>query len=228
MLLNAVRAVIFDVGNTLAMPDWQRISAIVTQHCDLKLDEQDLHARFCSVLREADGDRDFLSALAGKTIQTGWHFRRVYEELGLDKSQLDCLARELDHAHLARHLWSKLNGDAVPVLKKLRRQGMRLAAISNSEDGRVEELLILIGLTQYLDLYVDSYLIGFTKPDPRIFLRTVEKLGVEPREAVYVGDSFTQDVIGAREAGLLPILFDPHDLHTKVNAIRIHSLQELI
>ena len=50
---------------------------------------------------------------------------------------------------------------------------------------------------------------GVEKPDPRIFRIALERAGVAATEAVYVGDLYSIDVVGARAAGLSAILMDP-------------------
>ncbi|MFN2455462.1 MAG: HAD family hydrolase [Pyrinomonadaceae bacterium] len=230
-LLEHTHAVIFDVGNTLTRPDWRRIAEIADRDFALRCDETALHNSLCKILSEADGNEEFLRSLARKLIPANWHFRRVYTDLGLTESQLAHFSDALDAAHRERHLWTTLNDEAIPVLEELKRREMPLAVISNSEDGRVTELLHTIGIQHYFDLCIDSHLIEYAKPDPRIFLHAVKQLNVAPDEAVYVGDSYTQDITGAHDAGLRAILYDPLGLHTQSNNhffLRIRSLLELI
>jgi FMN phosphatase YigB (HAD superfamily) len=68
-------------------------------------------------------------------------------------------------------------------------------------------------LAQYFDVLIDSKLVGFEKPDPRIFQPALAGLGVAPEEALYVGDLYEVDVIGARRAGMAAVLLDPGGLH---------------
>ncbi len=227
-LLKGITAVIFDVGNTLTCPDWQRITAQTEKRFALCPDETSLQHSLCKVLREADGDADFLRTLAQKGIAANWHFRRVYVDQGLDESQLAQLSDALDALHRERHLWTALNEEAIHVLEELKRRGLRLAVISNSEDGRVAELLRALDIFHRFDLCVDSHLVEYAKPDARIFLDTVHQLNVEPQQAIYVGDSYTQDILGASEAGLRAVLYDPLDLQPEANVLRIKTLQELV
>jgi putative hydrolase of the HAD superfamily len=73
----------------------------------------------------------------------------------------------------------------------------------------VARLLEALGLAGWLDAVVDSGVVGFEKPDPRIFRHAAAALGVEPAEAVHVGDLYSVDVVGARAAGARAILLDP-------------------
>ena len=62
-------------------------------------------------------------------------------------------------------------------------------------------------------MVVDSRLAGFEKPDPRIFLPALDALQVAPAEALYVGDLYEVDVVGARRAGMAAVLLDPAGLN---------------
>jgi putative hydrolase of the HAD superfamily len=225
--LNNIRAVIFDVGNTLTSPDWERIHTVSRKFINTPFDAEDLQGRIAAILLRADNDKTFLKNLAGKSVRTGWHFRELYEQLGLNESQLDEMTAALDKLHSERHLWTRLNEDVVGVFKQLKDRGLRIGVISNSEDGRVESLLEAMEFIPHLDVYLDSYVVGFTKPDPQIFLEAIKILNVAPEEAVFIGDSYTQDIIGARAAGLKAILFDPLNLHSDKDVERIRSLKEI-
>ena len=83
-----------------------------------------------------------------------------------------------------------------------------MGVISNS-NGTVRALLGALGLARHLDFVVDSFEVGVEKPDARIFALALGRAGVEPPEAVYVGDLYSVDVRGARAAGLQGILLDP-------------------
>ncbi|MBI2459959.1 MAG: HAD-IA family hydrolase [Candidatus Rokubacteria bacterium] len=105
-------------------------------------------------------------------------------------------------------LWTVPAPGARPVLEALAGRGLRLAVVSNS-NGSVEAILREVGLLGYLDAVVDSAVVGVEKPDPRIFRRATGALGVEPEEAVHIGDLYSVDVLGARAAGCRAILLDP-------------------
>lgn len=112
-----------------------------------------------------------------------------------------CLAR----MHAERHLWCSIRGRTREALERLRSAGLRLGVVSNS-DGRVAEALRAAGLSDYFDVVIDSSLVGVEKPDPRIFQAALDALAVRPEESLYVGDLYEVDVIGARAAGIEPVL----------------------
>lgn len=224
-LLEKPRAVIFDVGNTLALPDWPRVMSVSGRAAALRVGADELRRRMCEVLIEADRTTDFLGD--SQPLRPGWEFRRLFRGLGLDDSEVEELASSLAAEHERKHLWCVLNQDAAPVLEGLKGEGIRLAAISNSPDGSVENMVRALGVEGYLEFALDSHRVGYSKPDPRIFAEAVGRLGVEPREAVYVGDSYSQDVAGARGAGLNGVLYDPLNLQPGPEVVRIRSLREL-
>ena len=83
------------------------------------------------------------------------------------------------------------------------------------------------GLAPHLETIVDSHLEGVEKPDPEIFRRALERLGVPAARTVYVGDIFAIDVLGARAAGLAAILIDETGGYADVECPRIAALAEL-
>jgi putative hydrolase of the HAD superfamily len=92
---------------------------------------------------------------------------------------------------------------SVGVLTALR-QRFTLGVISNFY-GNVTTLCQECGLATLCDVIIDSAQVGVSKPEQRIFTLALEQLGRTPQTAVYVGDSFERDMLGARAAGLRTI-----------------------
>ena len=114
------------------------------------------------------------------------------------------------------------------MVDELKRAGLRLAVISNTEDGRLRDSLEAAGLGGRFDLTVDSHLVGCRKPDAAIFRLALEQLGVEAGEAAFVGDSYAHDALAAHAVGMRAILLDPLDLHPESVCPRIRTLVELL
>ena len=114
-----------------------------------------------------------------------------------------------------------LYDDVLPTVKALKQRGLILGLISNFYLGRA-------GLDPYLDFVVTAKEAGAGKPEPPIFRLALERAGVNASEAVYVGDQYNTDVVGARGVGITPILIDRYDLLPEVSDCpRIHSLTEV-
>ena len=110
-------------------------------------------------------------------------------------------------------LWTRVLPGVERALGDLVELGVKLAVVSNS-DGSAERSIAEAGLRPYFDLVVDSEIVGFEKPDPRIFTHAIERLGCDPARTLHVGDMYFADVVGARNAGLRAVLLDPwNDWH---------------
>ncbi len=116
--------------------------------------------------------------------------------------------------------------EARQALQTLREQGLWVGVLSNW-DSRLEVILEGNGLTPFVHDVVISSQVGYRKPHPEIFRIACARAGVHPEEAVHVGDSWSDDVEGARAANLNPILLCRYngDLPEGVTAVR--SLSEL-
>ncbi len=89
-----------------------------------------------------------------------------------------------------------------PMLEGFRREGLLLGLITNGQHALQYKKLTLTGLRYVFDEIVVSGDVGVEKPDREIFEIACEKLGIETREAVYVGDNRKNDVDGAAGAGM--------------------------
>ena len=83
------------------------------------------------------------------------------------------------------------------------------------------------GLSEYLEFVIDSSLVGVEKPHPEIFEMALERSGIKPDEAVYVGDTYPTDIGGAELAGLHGILIDWVGAYPDATCPRIKTLSEL-
>jgi putative hydrolase of the HAD superfamily len=105
-------------------------------------------------------------------------------------------------------LWTGVEPEARAALALARQAGLRTAVVSNS-NGSVRAILEAVGLARHLDVVIDSSEVGVEKPDPRIFAIALDRAGLAPADAAYVGDLYSVDVLGARAAGLQAVLLDP-------------------
>lgn len=109
-----------------------------------------------------------------------------------------------------RHENFTLYEDAPPVLAELRRHDLRIGLVSNGQRDLDE-------FTRHHSLDVDTVIgskaHGRTKPHPSIFVAALHALGVAPDEAAMVGDSYEDDIEGARSLGMRAILLDRDGIH---------------
>lgn len=122
----------------------------------------------------------------------------------------------------------QLFDDVIPVLTALKKSGRRLAIISNF-DSRLIEVLDQLGIDRFFDGVHLSSRIGSAKPDRRIFLEALRIHGIEPGQALHLGDSLREDVEGASAAGLRAVWLDRGgSFPDNPPAIRITRLEQLI
>jgi putative hydrolase of the HAD superfamily len=139
------------------------------------------------------------------------------DAVGTRACAADMVARWEDHANF------DLYDDAIPVLEALRRHGLRLGLISNGQRD-LEEFARHHGLD--VDVAVGSKSHGRTKPHASIFEAALSALGVAAAETVMVGDSYEDDIEGARALGMRAILLD-RDARYSDEEDRISSLSSL-
>ncbi len=202
-----LRAVFFDAGGTLVHPDYGRVAAALRRTVGrAPTPEALVRAEYAGrAAVEAAMERDH-----GLTDGARWHlhFAGALGSLGFSREELERGAPEIRAEHARANLWSVVQAGAAEGLAALRRRGLIVGCISNS-DGTVGALLDRVGLGSALDFVVDSGVVGVEKPDPRIFRIALERAGVAASEAMHVGDLFAVDVVGARRAGIEPVLLDP-------------------
>ena len=116
--------------------------------------------------------------------------------------------------------------EAQSVLVHLKQAGLRLGVVSNREQPFVEEL-VHIGLDSYFEFSLAAGEVQSYKPEPAIFEAALKRIDSAAQETVYVGDNYFADVVGARNAGLRPVLYDPQGVFPEADSATIKSFDEL-
>jgi FMN phosphatase YigB (HAD superfamily) len=113
------------------------------------------------------------------------------------------------------------------VIPQLRRSGFTLGVVSNRDNPYQEEINSL-GMGGYFHFSLAGGEVKSWKPDPEIFAHAVKLAGSSPEQTLYIGDNYFADVVGARRAGLRPVLYDPKGLFHEPGCPVISSFDELI
>ena len=117
--------------------------------------------------------------------------------------------------------------DVLSTLEALKQQKLILGLLTNATKDTIS-VHHKLGLEPYLNFVVTSEEVGADKPKLPIFRTALDRAGVNASEATYIGDQYEIDVVGARGAGITPILIDRYDIHPDISDCpRIHSLTEL-
>jgi REG-2-like HAD superfamily hydrolase len=117
--------------------------------------------------------------------------------------------------------------DSVQALESLKKLGCLVGVIANAESS-LPSALDNAGLSQFIDTVTTSEEAGSEKPDPAIFLKAMDKSGLEPKRCVHVGDVPEIDILGARNAGIAPVWLDRNRLARRIGEIpKVETLAEL-
>jgi putative hydrolase of the HAD superfamily len=153
-----------------------------------------------------------------------------YERILLREARIeadDRLVLELVGKMRRFNLHQVLFEDVLPALNEVRKRGLITGLISNV-DQDITSLLDNLGLTPWLQVVVTSLNSGVNKPSPEIFQEAARRAGIQPHEAIYVGDQYQIDVVGANQAGMKGILLDRADYFNDLcDCPRLQNLGQL-
>jgi len=208
--------IFFDVGGTLIFPDLERLMAPLISR-GVRPSEQELwvadraakhiHTRQSD---DAPGNRNH------------WYvyFSSLLEQVG----HLDLLEQLSTRAGDSSY-WTVAAPEAKATLEWLAER-YRLAVISNA-DGRIREVLDRVGMAGYFESIIDSGVVGFEKPDRRIFEAALRAMKVSPNESLYIGDIYGIDYVGATGAGMKAVVIDFPGVYRGMEFPRVESHIEL-
>ena len=128
--------------------------------------------------------------------------------------------------HLTPEPVDCIEEDVLPTFDFLRQVGLKVAIVSNRSEP-FHERVVELGLSQHVDLILAAGEVGWYKPDPRILQHAAGELGQDPERVMYIGDNFHADILGAGAAGMIPVLYDPRDLYSDADCVRIRAVGEL-
>ncbi len=227
-----IKAVFFDLHNTLTCYDPPR----EVTHSRM-LAEFGIEASPEALLRPVMTADDFLYreharySLAKRSQEEKMALYAQYHGIILKEAGIEA-SPELINAILKKWMSVDLKmvlfDDVAPTLTQLKGRGQILGLISN-EDRDITPLCEELGLFAWLQVVVTSKETGFSKPRPEIFQAAAKKALVEPSEAIYVGDQYQFDVVGANDAGMRGILLDRRGFFEDItDCPRIRSLSQVM
>jgi putative hydrolase of the HAD superfamily len=208
----STRAVLFDLGNTLVSyyraDEFPRVLRRCLESCLAELtsattaeQDEELFELALALNKEASDHR--VCPLAERLITLFPEYQN--EPLALARLSTAFLRPIFATA--------RLDPDAIPVLEALRARGQALAIVSNTPWGSAaapwRDELNRHGLLDAVDATVFCVDAGFRKPHPAPIRRALEALNVSSGDAIFVGDDVRWDVLGARAAGVCPLLLMP-------------------
>ncbi|KAJ4756215.1 Haloacid dehalogenase-like hydrolase domain-containing protein 3 [Rhynchospora pubera] len=189
------RALLVDAVGTLVVPaqPMAQIYKTIGEKYGVSYSENEILTRYRwayeqpwgrSRLRYVDDGRPFWQHIV--SASTGCSDAKYFEELY--------------HYYTTEKAWRLCDPDAEKVFSALRKAGVKIAVVSNF-DTRLRPVLQALNCDHWFDAIAVSAEVAAEKPNPMIFLKACDFLGVKPEEAVHVGDDRRNDLWGARDAG---------------------------
>lgn len=153
--------------------------------------------------------------------------RRHLQAFECSPTLVEAIAAEV-YSDLREHYHpeNRLIAGATETLQQLQQAGYRLGVITNRITS-CHSVMEEVGLLQFFEIVVTAGEAGSSKPQAAIFEYALEQINLRPEQALYVGDNYYADIIGARNAGILPILLDMEQIFEEIDCRVIHSLSEL-
>lgn len=230
---NGIKAIFFDLDGTLrhSVPSGADVFTNYVMTLGLQVDNE---ARLRAIRWEhlywaSSVDlRDDLLAHSGAT-ENFWieYSRRRLVALGAAPERAVEFA-----ASVSKHMGESYKPESVVpedvrrVLPQLKQAGYLLGVISN-RDKPFKELLHDHGIGEFFEFSLAAGEVNTFKPEPGVFEHALREMDLSPQEVVYVGDNYYADVVGARRAGLWPVLYDPLGVFPDPDCTTIKSFDEL-
>ena len=199
---SAVRTVLFDLDDTLFDHRHSNVYALTRlqelHHCFQSVDPATLERRYVELLHDL-----FPRVLSGEiTIQESRRirFHRLLEEYGGDEAAREATSVAAEYIQHYRDRWRPVPG-ALELLDALRPH-VRIGIVTNGVVPEQSDKIRICDFGPRLDAVVISGEAGLSKPDPAIFHLALARLDSSAGEAVMVGNSWEDDIVGARDANL--------------------------
>lgn len=211
------RFIFFDVGNTLLFPNRARMLAPLPAEKHPTLQAwQALERR-----TKREFDQGLLSGRVDHGFWWTFHTYLLEQCNAMDAGMRNALVHNTQNSAN----WDQILPGTRDALDRIKQQ-YSIAVISNA-DGRIDEVLRRCGICDCFASITDSGNVGHEKPHPAIFAAALRALKADPADSLYVGDLYSVDYVGARNAGMQAVLFDVAGAYRGREFPRVESLNQL-
>lgn len=231
--MNNIKAIFFDLDGTLRLniPTGGEVFLEFLNNLDMYFSEGDrLRVEqwelmyFANSIEVTEDSKRFQGDFARFWVNFS---KRRLMAFGIPENQATKLAPTISK-YMNEHYKPKVvTPPEIPhILTLLQEGGFTLAVVSN-RDKPFDDELKQLGIDSFFDFTLTAGEVGAFKPASPIFLRALEMANVAGNEALYIGDNYFADVVGAQNAGLIPLLYDPTGLFPEAECLSIKSYNEL-
>lgn len=219
--MNSIRAVLFDLDDTLMDQRSAAARAVVAWGAELSIPSSGLPERWRRI-----SSRHFARCQRREISFQEQRRERVRELLGRDLDAAD--ADRLFAGYLRRYEagWS-LFPDAIPALDRARAARCAVGILTNGDRDQQMQKVARFSIGEHVDQVVCSSDLVAGKPDARAFHAAASMVGAATDETLMVGDHIDNDVRGAIAAGMPAVLVDRDGTHGDDDVPRVTSLDDL-
>ncbi len=225
-----IKAVIFDVGGTLAYDEPGYSAGFAAMMTGLGYPATDMDYRAASKSAKSDVPEEPRDLESWCEWRPGYH-RAILLRLGVPESEADAVLDAVVH-RFKYYSRSYVYPESRFVLRSLRWAGYTVGIISNISPVLPIQLAEL-EITPLIEFAIASDTFGCAKPDPRIFEEGLRLSGSAPENTMYVGDGIEPDIFGSSQLGIMPVLIDREnrssdDVTAQYDGLRVRNLVEIL
>jgi putative hydrolase of the HAD superfamily len=227
-----VRAILFDLCDTLVHFDAERLPLVEIDKQPTRTTAQAIYAAigpsppvdfegFFGCLKAVTSEIAAQRDSDHREVTSQERFRRVLDRLGLAASPHE--AAQLVEVHMTRLAEALVTPEHHFRVLATLAERYRLGVVTNFDHApTVRNILMRDGLEPYFDAVIISSEIGWRKPHRAMFGAALDRLGIPAADALFVGDNFELDVVGASSAGLTAVWYrressqDPRNGHQSI------------
>ncbi|HEY4387314.1 MAG TPA: HAD-IA family hydrolase [Ktedonobacteraceae bacterium] len=232
----SIRTIFFDAGFTLLRP-YPSTPEICQQACQ----QLGLHIHLEQVVAQMEAAEEYFFRQT-RLNRYIWADERAIVELWRgyytyllrpfveeqDEAMLNQLAEKI-YQEFSRHTSWEIYPDVIQTLEALKVHGYNLGIISDWESA-LGPILQKLHLNQYFDCLLISAVTRHAKPAPQLYELALQRANAVSDYSLHIGDSYINDVLGARAVGITPVLLDRARKLQKsnVDCLLVHTLDELL
>ncbi len=207
--MTKIRAVFFDLGGTLFSN--RQIPVVCTPVLEEAANRLGLEGGIAAIARQFV---DATQTANAEYVERPYYLHRdlfldtarlLRKSLGQEESEeFNQWLYRSQRAAMVEEL--TLREDCLETLEALRSRELVLTVVSNIDDDYLDPMMVNLGLDQIFDHWISSEKAGSCKPHSGIFEFALRKVGHDPEEVIFVGDSRVHDIQGARRVGMRSVL----------------------
>lgn len=227
--MNFIKDVFFDLDRTLWDFDKNSESAMRIIYEELKLsDHSSSFDAFMAIYRDVNARfwRDYAEGKIDKIQLRNGRFTDTLKEFKIDNNKMgeQMSDRYLEISPFQTHLFPSTK----EVLTELKNSNYNLHIITNGFKEVQFTKLKNSGIIHFFDDILCSEEVGKAKPHPLVFQGALKRTKAKAENSIMIGDDINADVVGAENAGIRGVLFDPEKKHEgKSDLVRIEHLEEI-